>query len=85
MKKRNRIRVLGQWIDLIHVDLTDEGVHGDCDVESRTIRIHIGLEGPRYTRVLRHELFHMKVGLAGLTELMSPELEEALAVLAETD
>jgi len=85
MKKRSRIKILGQWVNLEHVDLTKEGVHGDCDVEQRKIRIHIGLEGERYKRVLRHECEHMKFGLSGLVELLTPELEEALCTLAEVD
>ncbi len=84
MKKRNRIKIFGEWVTLDHVDLTSEGIYGDCTVSSRTIRLHVGLEGAEYKRVLAHESEHMRLGISGLSEMMSAELEEALAVLAET-
>ena len=90
MKKRNRIKVLGQWVTLEHTDLSKAdteggGLCGDCDVDKRVIRIDHNIEGDEYNRVLRHEVFHMKVRIAGLKELLSDEVDEALAVLAEVD
>lgn len=90
LKKRNRIKVLGQWVTLEHADLskadTDGGeLCGDCDVDKRIIRLDEKLEGEEYRRVLRHEVFHMKVRISGLKELLSDEVDEALAVLAEVD
>ena len=89
-KKKSRIRVLGQWVELKHEDLSTAGddnipLLGDCDCDSRVIRIEASLEGEQYNRVLRHEIFHMKVRLSGLKELLQDDVEEALAVLMESD
>jgi hypothetical protein len=88
MKKRSKLRVLGQWVELQHVDLStsdDDGTAllGDCDSDRRIIRIDESLEGEEYQRVLRHEVFHMKLRLSGLKELVADDVEEALAVLME--
>ncbi len=91
MKKRNKIKILGQWVTIEHCKLPEsddeevDTILGDCDVSTRTIRIDKDLEGVAYTRILRHEMFHMKVGLSGIGELLDLKLEEALAVLAEVD
>jgi hypothetical protein len=88
-RKTKKIKVLGQTVTLSHIDglKTDEDVRcwGLCLVQERMIFLDAGLTGEAYNRVLRHEIFHMKVGISGLTELLPDELEEALAVLAETD
>ena len=39
----------------------------------------------KYIRLVRHETFHMKMGLSGTGEMFTDEQEEALAVLAEID
>ena len=83
-KKRTRAKCLGQWVDIQHCDLTEEGLLGDCDPSKRIIRIEVTLEGAEYKRIEAHEFAHMKMALSGLVEMMSPELEEALAVLAES-
>ncbi len=84
MKRRKRMKVLGQWVTLEHTDLQSEELWGDCDVAKRHIRIKVDATDDEYNRVLRHEVCHMRLGISGLSELMTPELEEALAVLAET-
>ena len=84
MKKPIRKRVLGQWVTIQHVDLTKEDLHGDCDAVKRVIRIEITLEGEEFKRILAHELEHARLRLSGLAELMSDDLEEALACLAES-
>ena len=90
MKKHDRVKVLGQWVRVEHKDLSvdaapDENLHGDCNVERRLIRLDQSLEGADYKRVLRHEKMHMKLGLSGLSELLTPEQEEAICVLSEID
>lgn len=90
MKKRKRIKVLGQWITVEHCDLSKAGesgeaLCGDCNVDRRVIRIDETIEGEEYKRVLRHETFHMKVRISGVNEMLTDEIDEALAVLAEVD
>ena len=81
--KPETITVLGQIVKIKYAALTNN--HGDCDVALREIRLNKKLEGEALIRVLRHEAFHMKLGIAGLNELLSSELEEALCALAESD
>ena len=86
MKKRARVKVLGQWIRIEHVPSEQmEGCLGFCIVEKRLIQLDASLEGDEYKRVLKHEITHMKHRISGLIEMMSPELDEALAVLSETE
>lgn len=84
MKRRKRMKVLGQWVTIDHCDLKNEELWGDCDVGKRIIRIKDDATDEEYQRVLRHEVCHMRLGISGLSEFLTPELEEALAVLAET-
>ena len=89
MKRSKKIKVLGQSVTVTEVaGLKNEdghACHGLCEVQRRAISIDKGLDDGSYDRVLRHEVFHMRVGIAGINEMMSEELEEALAVLAEID
>jgi len=91
MRKPDRAKVLGQWVDILYVDLKpegekdDENLFGDCDVPNRVIRIEKTLEGELFKRTLRHEKQHMKLGISGLSNQLSPELEEQLCDLAEVD
>lgn len=84
MKRRKRMKILGEWVELEHVQFDNDDRWGDCDVGKRIIRIVETATDEEYARVLRHEVCHMRMGISGLTEFMTPELEEALAVLAET-
>ena len=88
MKKPKSITVLGQRVTVKIVDdlkYEDAKCHGLCCADTRTISIDSKAKGSFYTKVLRHETFHMKVRLAGIAELLTDEQEEALAVLAEID
>ena len=88
-RKTKKIKVLGQTVTLNHIEgLKNEDslkCWGLCLVQERAIFLDASLTGEAHSRVLKHELFHMKAGISGITELLSEELEEALAVLAETD
>ena len=88
-RKTKKIKVLGQDVTLSHIDglKNEEALRcwGLCLVQERMIFLDASLTGAAYNRVLRHEVFHMKAGISGLTELLSEGIEEALAVLAETD
>ena len=75
--------IMGQIISIKYVTLSND--HGSSDVALREIRLNKKLADDVLERVLRHEKFHMKLGLSGLTEILSSELEEALCNLAESD
>ncbi len=89
MKKPKSITVLGNRVTVKSVaDLkaTDgDKCFGLACVQTRTISIDSKCKGAAYDRVLRHEIFHMKLGLSGQSENLTDEQEEALAVLAEID
>lgn len=84
MKRKTRIRVKGEWVRVEHVDLSVEELLGDADINKRVIRIEISLTDKEYKRVLAHEKMHMILGLSGLAELLSAELEEGICVAMET-
>lgn len=84
MKRKSKIKVLGQWIKIEHVDLTKEDLFGDACAITRKIRLETTLTDSEYKRLLAHEVEHIRLRLSGLVEMMTPELEEALAVLAES-
>jgi hypothetical protein len=75
----------------MNVDLKPEGdkagetLYGDCDSATRIIRIEKSSDDELCKRILKHEKMHMKLGLSGLTEILTSEQEEAICVLAETD
>ena len=89
MEKPKKIKVFGQAVTVRYIDKlkNEDGIPclGLSHINDRTIELEQGLSKAATARVLRHEIFHMKLGISGLTELLSEELEEALAVLAETD
>ena len=85
VKRPSRVKVLGQWVTVEEVDLSEEdGLWGDSNTGKRHIRIKEGTTDVEYQRVLRHEIFHLRLGISGLSELLTAEQAEALAVLAET-
>lgn len=85
--RKTKVRVLGQWVQIVYMkDLRnedDEPCWGMCDVDNRRISLEADMDDAMYERVLRHEKMHMKLRLSGLIEMMSEELDEALAVLME--
>jgi hypothetical protein len=85
MKKANSTRILGVRIKIEHVpNLTaDEGILGDADDDTFTIRLDAGLEGDRYRRVLRHERTHMALRMSGIVEHLDDNTEEAICRLFE--
>ena len=89
MDKPMKIKVLGQTVVVRYIaNLKNEdniSCWGLSHTNERYIEIDKGLSKAASARVLRHEIFHMKLGISGLSELLPEGLEEALAVLAETD
>ena len=91
MKRPDRVKILGQWCAVKFMDLKEEGqrnnetLYGDCDLATRTIRVEQSLDDDLAKRVLKHEKMHMKLGLSGLSELLTLEQEEAICVLMESE
>jgi hypothetical protein len=91
LKRPDRLKVLGQWCHVLYVDLKKEGaensetLYGDCDAALRVIRIEKTLDDDMTKRVLKHEKMHMRLGLSGLSEILSSEQEEAICVLMESE
>lgn len=83
MKKPQRVNILGTRFKIEHVDLTSEGLCGDCDVDHKIIRIEQSLEGKAFKETLTHEKFHAMLTLSGLSQFLTDELEEALCRLVE--
>ena len=85
MKKRTKIKVLGVWVAIKHVEglYEDHDMFGEYDSDTRTIRLEAKLEGSRYKEIERHEVWHALAQLSGLSEMIDPKLEESIAVLLE--
>lgn len=85
MKKATRVRIMGVWIKIKHVEglYEDQAMFGEYDSDTRTIRLEDLLEGNRYKEVLNHEKFHALCQLSGQTEILDDKAEEALAVMME--
>lgn len=83
MRKPQRIKVLGEWFRVLHMDLSEEGLFGDCDVDNRVIRIDQSLEGKSFKETLKHEKFHAMLRISGISELLGDQLEEAICRLVE--
>ena len=77
------INILGVEFKIIYMNLESEGLFGDCNVGTRTIRI--GSNHPPETQhsTLWHECIHAAIGVAGLNNLLTTELEEALVICLE--
>lgn len=77
------ISVLGHTFTIKQVPkLADDG-HGECNVDERTIKISTAYPLASRQSTLRHEAIHAILGITGLTELLSDELEEAIVVAIE--
>jgi hypothetical protein len=71
---------IGEYRDLIKM-----GANGLCDSDQRTIYIDQGdgMSDELMNRVLMHEIMHAYTFTSGVSELLNPDLKEALSVMAE--
>ena len=83
MYRPKYVNVLGSRIEVEYTDLTKDECYGDADPRGKKIRIHHTLEGAELRRILRHEKMHIAIGLAGLSEWLTDEQEEAICTLVE--
>lgn len=69
----------------IKIELNDDpDNHGTCDVPMRTIYIRRTDPISLQRETLLHECVHMILGLSGISQLLSDELEEAIVIAVET-
>ena len=83
MKKLKEISILGQTITIEHRKPKKETV-GEYNIHNRTIYLNNNLKGDEAIRVLVHEMQHAALNIAGITDLISEEIEEALCTIAES-
>ena len=76
------INLMGHKIKVILNDDPDN--HGTCDVNLRIIWIRGSDSASTQQETLIHECAHMILGLSGVSQLLSEELEEAIVVAIET-
>lgn len=72
------IQVLGMQFTVICCDLSSEKLNGDSNIDERTIRVHSGLSLKAQRDTLFHECVHMAIGVAGLDNLITGKVEEAI-------
>ena len=78
------IDVLGVPFTIVYANLEKDGVYGDCEPLSQTIRIDNTIPIDHQQKVLAHELTHAALRISGLNELVDDKIEEAICVLMET-
>lgn len=73
-----------EYVDNLMID--GEVCEGGCWLSQRTIKLNTDVLSCcwRHDRVLRHEIYHALIGISGLTEVMPPNVEEALCVMLES-
>jgi len=87
-KRKKRVRVMGHWIQVVHVKgLLEDGERcwGVCLEDELTIVLEEDMSDILYKRTLNHEKMHMRLRLCGLIELIPPEIDEALARMMELE
>ena len=78
-----KLTILGHPIKVVLVSKLEDDNHGDCDHIKRTIRISTSYPLDQQWATLYHECTHMVLGLTGLSELLTDNLEEAVVVAIE--
>lgn len=75
------ITILGKEFKIVVTSL--KGLHGDCNVSDKLIRIHQNLTKDEALSTLFHEAIHGALGISALNEMLSENLEEAIVRLIE--
>lgn len=77
----NKISILGKEFKVVVTAL--KGLHGDCDVDKRVIRIHQNSTVESARETLFHESLHAAFAVSGLKEIITDEQEEAIVRMIE--
>lgn len=72
------ITVLGMKFEIQYSDLTSEKLNGDSNIDDKIIRINSTLSEQAQKDTLFHECVHMAIGVAGLDNLITGKVEEAI-------
>jgi len=72
------IVLFGIKFKILLVDLTEEDLHGDCNFNKKTIRIHSGDSAEDQSFTLLHECMHMLFEISGMDEILGSKKEEAI-------
>lgn len=71
------LKILGQEVSVVQDSSLDKNDCGVADVEELQIRLN-----PRHSATVRitliHELIHMAIGIAGVTQFLDEKQEEAI-------
>ncbi len=77
------VSVLGVNFIVKYSDLSKEELCGDCDVNKRIIRISTHITPDEQVSTLFHECIHAALGIAGINNLITEEVEEAIVCCIE--
>ena len=80
------IEILGHRFKVVVCELPSSDthyLHGDCDTSRRYIRINASDSPGVQIRTLFHEKLHAILGISGVSNLLSEEVEEAIVVALE--
>jgi len=78
-----QIKILGVKFTIKYMDLSKEDLCGDCDVVRREIRISTHMSPDIQVSTLFHECVHAALGVSGVANQLSEELEENIVVCIE--
>ncbi len=77
------VEILGNRFKVIYCDLSKEDLCGDCDTNKRIIRISTHITPDEQVSTLFHECLHAALGIAGINNLLTEEVEEAIVCCIE--
>jgi len=86
MARKSRLEsleILGKTVKIEYKPLLKEGLFGDFDGDSKTIRIDSGLKGTAASEALFHEMIHAALCISGQSETLTSEQEEGIVVAIE--
>lgn len=81
MSKPETINIMGKEIKINYKNMKD--LHGEFNLDKNCIDVSNKLKGKELTDTILHEAFHACLGYSGLNELLTSEIEEALARMVE--
>lgn len=89
-KNKPQLKILGRNVPVVLLNQTeidklakDKDILGFFCSKSQTIYINSGLKGIRYKEVLYHEMMHATLCFAGVSQLLTNKIEEAICNAVE--
>lgn len=84
MKTPKHLRILGHKFQIIQTADFPEGQIGESCLDTRTIKIHLGLNELSKFNTFWHEWAHSAMSISGLGKILGEKNEEAVAELMGT-